>query len=257
VTHGLPAGCIELGSGDTIVLVHGVASTPATWVPVIADLARTHRCICPALPGHGSPAFLTDKIDLDSGVAAIEDLRRFLGLETLRLAGHSLGAMLAARYAAVFPKYVAAVALLATPAFRTTADRDAGLSLLASMRKNGIEPVLSRQMGGWYTPEFAAAHPAALSERLAQIRGIAPEMLMRAYAVYVDTEIAEWLGQILAPTLVLSGEAAVGCGAAVAGRMAAALRRASLVIVPGQRNGLLTEVPVRVAEELREFFRCH
>ena len=53
---------------------------------------------------------------------------------------------------------------------------------------------------------------------------------------------------------MLTGQFAQGCDEAVARAMAGRIRKARLVTLDGLMNGLLTEAPERVADELASFF---
>jgi len=85
------------GSGDPLVLVHGVTHRRQAWYPVLDELARHRDVILVDLPGHGeSPAFEPD------GRSVKEALRRDfegflddLGLDRPHIAGNSLGGLVA------------------------------------------------------------------------------------------------------------------------------------------------------------------
>jgi pimeloyl-ACP methyl ester carboxylesterase len=85
------------GSGDPLVLVHGVTHRRQAWYPVLDELAEQREVILVDLPGHGeSPPFELD------GLSAKDALRRdfegFLDeLELVRphIAGNSLGGLVA------------------------------------------------------------------------------------------------------------------------------------------------------------------
>jgi len=51
----------------------------------------------------------------------------------------------------------------------------------------------------------------------------------------------------------MTGEFAKGCGADVAQYTAASIPTAKLVIFPQMKNGILTEIPDRVANEIAAF----
>jgi len=83
------------GSGDPLVLVHGVTHRRQAWYPVLDELAEQRDVILVDLPGHGeSPSF-----DLD-GLSVKDALRRDfegfldeLGLDRPHIAGNSLGGL--------------------------------------------------------------------------------------------------------------------------------------------------------------------
>lgn len=90
------------GSGDPLVLVHGVTHRRQAWYPVLDELAAQREVILVDLPGHGqSPPFVLD------GLSVKEALRRdfegfldALGLDRPHLAGNSLGGLVALHAAA-------------------------------------------------------------------------------------------------------------------------------------------------------------
>lgn len=46
----------EVGSGPTLVFVHGLAVSSRYWVPLMTELAANFHCVAPDLPGHGLSA---------------------------------------------------------------------------------------------------------------------------------------------------------------------------------------------------------
>src|SRR3954451_5955317 len=89
--------CERHGSGEPLVLVHGVTHRRQAWYPVL-DLLTPHReVILVDLPGHGQSA------PLCSGGRPVEDVLRerfkdFLeeqGLDRPHVAGNSLGGRIA------------------------------------------------------------------------------------------------------------------------------------------------------------------
>jgi pimeloyl-ACP methyl ester carboxylesterase len=246
-----------VGSGEPVVFVHGNASTHATWSSVIEPMSGSYCCISYDLRGHGASDLPFDEPSIDVLVADLERLRAELALDRMRVVGHSLGALIAAAYGLKHRRRVRAQALLAAPAGRTEADKEAGAKLIESLKRDGVARVMASLQHGWYNADFIAAHPDALEERLAQIRATPEDVFIRTYELYNRTEIATWLEKIAAPTLVMTGEHARLCGADVARMIADRLPNASLVVLKGMRNGILTEIPGRVAEELLRFFREH
>lgn len=110
---GVRTAVLEAGDGPSIILLHGPGEFAATWLPVIADLARTHRVIAPDLPGHG--ASLAPQRELDLGW-----MNRWLdSLITATcpsappaLVGRVVGGAVAARFAAENPARVAHLVLV-------------------------------------------------------------------------------------------------------------------------------------------------
>lgn len=96
------------GDGPLLLLLHGAGRSSADWAAAAPRLTGRHRVLTVDLPGHGRSApapswdFATVCADLDDTVAAAG------ATGPVAVAGHSLGGMVAAVYAATRPERVAA-----------------------------------------------------------------------------------------------------------------------------------------------------
>src|SRR3954453_8636492 len=245
------------GQGEAIVFVHGNASTHETWAGVTKPLSGHFRCVSYDLRGHGGRALGDSQLDLQDFVDDLESLRCELNLERAYYVGHSLGSFITAAYMAQYPERVRAGCLMAAPAGRNSATRQGANQFIEKLRANGVANAMSGLISLWYTDEFVAAHPDALRHRLQQIASHDEDVFIRTYELYNRIDIERWLDDIKAPTLVMTGEFAQGAGAAVARSIADTLTKSKVVIFEGLKNGILTEIPGRIAEELFAFFRQH
>lgn len=106
------------GTGQPIVLVHGLARTAWTWLPVARHLSVRHPIIAPDLRGHGGSDAPLKGYELESlaldvlTVLAGRGWGEAVGGPEAVVAGHGLGAMIAVEMARLEPHSVAAVALL-------------------------------------------------------------------------------------------------------------------------------------------------
>ncbi len=89
--------CERHGSGEPLVLVHGVMHRRQAWYPVVDELAASREVILVDLPGHGeSPPF--ELAGRPAPEALRDEFTRFLadqGLDRPHLAGNSLGGLVA------------------------------------------------------------------------------------------------------------------------------------------------------------------
>ncbi len=101
------------------VLRHAIASSSVTFDHVIPLLERTHRCIAIDLLGFGeSPAPEWADYTLADHVAAVEQTVASLRLqEPFTVVGHSMGALIGARYAAQRRKQVAKLVMVSPPIY--------------------------------------------------------------------------------------------------------------------------------------------
>ena len=90
------------GSGQPVILVHGITESARTWDPIVDRLSSNHEVITLDLRGHGdSPRAAT--YDLGSLAGDIVAVATAVGLDRPRIVGHSLGGAVVTALAGVFP----------------------------------------------------------------------------------------------------------------------------------------------------------
>jgi pimeloyl-ACP methyl ester carboxylesterase len=81
------------GSGEPLVLVHGIGHTWRGWKPMLPLLERRFDVLAPDLPGFGHSAPLPDGIEptAEALADAVEREMNAAGFQTAHIAGNSLG----------------------------------------------------------------------------------------------------------------------------------------------------------------------
>jgi len=93
------------GSGEPLVLLHGMGSSSNSWKIIRPTLQEKFQVITFDLPGHGNTAFDPDQpMDPYSLALLIKDQLDELGIERAHFAGNSLGGWIALEIAAAFPE---------------------------------------------------------------------------------------------------------------------------------------------------------
>lgn len=110
---------VDEGAGQPVILLHGIASSSATFDLVVPLLRDNHRVISLDLLGFGkSPSPATASYTLEEHVASVDRTIRSLKLTgRITLVGHSLGSLIAARYAAQNPALFAHLILVSPPVY--------------------------------------------------------------------------------------------------------------------------------------------
>jgi pimeloyl-ACP methyl ester carboxylesterase len=186
-----PEGLVieELGAGDPLVLIHGLATTRAIWNAVAPALARSRRVVTLDVPGFGESEPVGPGFDLVAVADRIAAGLTRAGVDPpFDLVGHSLGAGIALTIAAQHPDAVRRLVLVA-PAGLTSVPRVA--SLLASV---GVEGALAarRRLAGLADLDWgrrlllglAAADPAAISPTQARMMVDASATAQRTSAAF-------------------------------------------------------------------------
>lgn len=104
------------GSGEPVVLLHGIFAEKDHWVEFARPLTRSYRVIAPDLPGFGESGRLPDQTyDYAAQTERLKTLLDVLGVQRAHLAGSSMGGTLAALFALRYPDRVASVAFIGAP----------------------------------------------------------------------------------------------------------------------------------------------
>ncbi len=113
--NGIQCHYVTKGTGDDVILLHGLTSTLAVWyTKVFPELARDFRVTAYDLRGHGLSGMTPtgySSFHLAQDLVALMDT---LGIGRARLIGHSFGGAIALHAALLHPDRVDAVVLLDT-----------------------------------------------------------------------------------------------------------------------------------------------
>jgi pimeloyl-ACP methyl ester carboxylesterase len=116
--HQQRATYLEAGAdsgGPVVVLLHGLASSSATWIDVMPLLGRHAHVIAPDLLGHGRSAKpRSGDYSLGAYAAGLRDLLVALDLDRATIVGHSFGGGVAMQFAYQFPQHTERLALVAS-----------------------------------------------------------------------------------------------------------------------------------------------
>lgn len=109
-----------------VLAIHGITSTSRTWLATARSLGERAGLVAVDLRGRGASAQLPAPFGLDAHVRDMVAVLDHLGLERAVVAGHSLGAYVAARLATTHPERVRSLVLV-----------DGGLAIPGSA---GVDP---------------------------------------------------------------------------------------------------------------------
>ncbi|MBO9479385.1 alpha/beta fold hydrolase [Shimia sp. R11_0] len=239
------------GSGEPVVLLHGVGMQSAAWEPQIATLAKSHHVIALDMPGHGGSAPLPSSAKLPEFVSWLAAVLDALDLGAVNLAGHSMGALVASGLAVLHPKKVRRLALL-NGVFRRSVDARAAVMARANQIREGafdLETPLARWFGDGVNDQAASAQVAGwLSE--VNIDGYAT-----AYSAFAcgDAIFADRFGEIACPVLTLTGDGDVNSSPEMSRVMAGAVQNGRAIVLDGHRHMLNLTAPEQVNEILLDW----
>lgn len=250
------------GNGQSLpmVLLHGIGSNAGSFEPLMAALLPSSTVLAWNAPGYAASAPLTMDAPAPRDYAmALKQFLDALGLAQVILAGHSLGALFAASFAALEPSRVAKLALL-SPALGYRVAPGMPLPLAVQARIDEIE-----SLGPQAFAEKRAArliHDAEHKPQvLAQVRAAMAAVNKAGYAQAVRAlgagDLIADLRRIPAPTLIAVGAEDVITPPANAHLAFTALANpANYFEVPGAGHALPQENPAAVARLLAQLIEA-
>ena len=197
--------------GPVIVLLHGISSGAASWLPCASLLAAGARVIAWDAPGYGDSTPLPMPAPTARDYAArLEQLLAALQVRPDLIVGHSLGALMAAGYAAqAAPDMQPASFLLLSPALGHGApgneakSREVSAQRLEALDTLGVDGLAQRGPTRLLSP---AATPDAQAWVRWNMRRLHPDGYRQAVALLCGDDIDEYLADASRPV-------DVGCGA--------------------------------------------
>lgn len=244
------------GEGPPLFLIHGIGAARDTWRKALPLLTPHFTVITYDLRGHGASPMPKGEFGLEELVEDLERVRERTGFQRAHFAGHSLGGMIGPAYALKYPDRVQSLGLLSTAAFRTEDDSAKVWAVVRAMEEKGIPQVLGTLTDRWFTDAFIGAQADVVERRLAQVVGTDADVFLNVFRIYAGTEMAPWLHEVTAPSLVLTGENDGGCNPRLNRLIDDALPNSELVILPDLKHSLLLEAGDQVAEHLVRFINA-
>jgi pimeloyl-ACP methyl ester carboxylesterase len=253
-TRHLRLGYRQVGHGVAIVLLHGIGSGAGSWANLADRLAGCGRLIAWDAPGYGSSdALPISRPSAADYAAALHDLLDALQLESYYLVGHSLGAMMAAAYAAGYPECVRGV-LLADPAQGYAGAEPAERERIRQERVNrladlGTEAYAQQRAGALLRsdPDHGALEAVRASMRRLRMDGFSQANWMLA-----NDDIWRYLPAWCGPLHVTCGEADSITPPADAASLAQRMS-APCTLLPRAGHASYLDAPQAFAQTIRDF----
>lgn len=242
------------GTGDPVVLIHGVGLRAEAWAAQVEGLAGAYSLYALDLPGHGdspAPAQAPALGDFTDRVAAA-----VAGIgSTVCMTGHSLGALVALDFAVRYSTLCRGVAAL-SPVFRRDPEAAEAVQRRAESmtgdRPADPEPTLRR----WYGDSLHRPEAEACRRWLVDTD---PAAYQAAYAVFAreDGPASAELAGIRCPCLFMTGAADPNSTPRMSREMAGITPHGRVQIVEGAAHMMPMTHATQVNAVLGEFFaRC-
>ncbi len=255
------------GDGAPIVLVHGLPTAKELWYPVIPRLLAgdpSLRIIAVDLLGYGESAKPSARVHHREQASALDGLRRHLGLETITLVAHDLGATHAIDVMGAFAAGVSRLVLMSPPVYPDFREPP----VVKLLRVPGLgQGLLALGTSLLFTASMhrGLAHPERLTPRLhramvSPYRGAEGKAALRRNLWWgrpaeVFAEYPRTIRGIEVPTLILQGCADPYIPMAQVARLHRDIHGSQLRLLADGAHFLPIDTPAEIAAALLKFLR--
>jgi non-heme chloroperoxidase len=251
---GVTLEYVEHGRADgaPVVFLHGVTDSWRSFEPMLPHLPSSLRAFAITQRGHGGssrPEAGYTYRDFAGDVALFLDA---VGVAEAVIVGHSMGGLVAHRFALDYPERTRGLVLLGTFA---TLQGHPGIqemwdTTLASLT-DPVDPALARE---FQQSTLAQPIPAAqLDTFVAESLRVPARVWQAAFRGFLDHDHSGDLGRIAAPTLVVWADQDAFVDRAARDRLAGAIPNAVAVDYAGHGHAMHWEDPARVAADVVRF----
>lgn len=244
----LPDVVPDFSRGRALLLLHGAGSNGHAWHYQYEHLGNRHSPVAPDLPGHGHSSGV-------EGLRTIEDYAAFtaafldaLKLDSVVVAGHSMGGAIATQLALHQPNRVKALVLVATAAKFDIPQQRIETWRAVTM---GRSPQPFNNDG--YSPKTIATKPEVIREGWREQIQTDPRVRWGDLVACSLSDLRERIRQLDKPTLILAGADDTITSPAEAELLKDRIRGARLEMVPDAGHRLTTERPDVVNDAVEKF----
>ncbi|ORB30530.1 bifunctional 3-oxoadipate enol-lactonase/4-carboxymuconolactone decarboxylase PcaDC [Mycolicibacterium parafortuitum] len=231
--------------GPLILLGPSLGTSAATlWGGVADGLVTRARLVGWDLPGHGrsAPAAAFTIADLAAAVLALADQ---LGAQTFHYAGDSVGGAVGLQVALDAPHRMSTATLMCTGAVIGTPD--GWHERAATVRADGIAPIVAAAPQRWFAPGFVERHPGVAAALLDSLSRTDPQSYAWTCEALAGFDVARRLTEIAIPVLAVAGRDDVPTPPESLQRIATGVSNGELVVLDGVAHLAPAEAPDRVA----------
>ena len=204
----LAAGLEGADDAPVLVLANPIGTTRAIWATQVPVLGEHFQLLRFELRGHGEPGARSAAPPGPYSIAELGTdvlgLMRDHGVTAAAYCGISLGGMIGLWLAANAPERISSL-VVCCAAITPMPSRQAWLDRAALVRSAGMTAISEMVPPRWFTADFIARQPAAVSAVMDMLLGTDPQGYAGCADAIADVDLAPVLGAIKAPTLVLAG----------------------------------------------------
>lgn len=248
-------GFIRAGSGTPVLLIHGVGMNAVIWQPQIELMRDRHDLIAIDMLGHGSSPLPPENANVSDFADQAIRLLDHLGLASVSIVGHSMGALVALEIALRAPSRVSSVVCLNAVFRRPPALAQAVRERAAALGSHGDPSAIAATLARWFGDPLPASLAGAAETARAALEDVSAEGYARTYRLFAraDTQHVDRLADLAAPALFMTGSEDRNSTPAMSAAMARLAPRGQCLVLSGERHMMAIASPEKVTHHIMAF----
>jgi len=249
---GIEVSYVEQGDqqGMPLVLLHGYSDSWRSWQPFLGHVPHQVRAFAMTQRGHGDSA-KPASYRIAEFAADLESFMGRLGIERAVIVGHSMGSLVASRFAIDHPERLLGLVLVG--AFTTVVGNSAVGEMWPAVAAMS-DPIDARFVREFQESTLARPIPPDFLETVIAESLKMPARVWRAVLrALMDEDFSVELGRIASPTCIIWGDKDAITGRDEQEALAASIRGARLIVHANGGHSPHWENPGRAAAEIVAF----
>jgi pimeloyl-ACP methyl ester carboxylesterase len=237
-----PAGTayIEAGTGESLVLIHGVGLNKQVWQPQLDEFSNAFRVIAYDTLGHGNSPDPANLVSLDDYFDQMVELLDTLALPRVNLCGHSMGALITLGFSLKYPQRVDRIVPMMAAYDRPPEHQQRSRRVADILAGPGAGLLLDATLERWFSEQDAAdpVRQARITQVRKWLQQVHKDGYSRAYRTFAENG-ETYVGQlhnIAAPAFFITAENDPNSTPAMSRRMAREVQRGQVFVMTGERH---------------------
>lgn len=248
--NGVDLAVLEVGSGPSVILVHGSVTTSELFRDTLAYFSDRYHLVAVDLRGYGHSQKPGSSYTMKQFADDLFGLIEAMQLEQVVLLGVSMGGFVAQRFALDHPEKLAGLVLCAT----SNGELADGLlddgDVAESVKRVGWRAFSQEMITGAFPP---GTHPDLVQPLIAQIDTWNEKVIVGATESIKQFSTRNQLHQIKVPTLLMAGGEDQQLPVLFSQRIAEEIPDAHLEVFNGVGHFMMIEDPARFHSVLETF----
>jgi 3-oxoadipate enol-lactonase len=241
------------GDGPPIVFIHGLGATSNVWHAQRMTLSKYYQVIIYDRSGSGRSQQAREGYSINAWTDELAGLLDYLAVPSAVVVGHSLGSMVAQRFASKYAARTKALILAGGEAEFASEDKHILTERARAIETHGLSAVVD--------PWLTAVLSAATREANPALAGLVREMFLsndgRTYALHClalrDGAVRSDHGNIVCPTLLTVGDQDLVTPLSWQRQIAAGIANSRIRIIPNTAHMTMLESPTVFNTVLLDF----